>query len=270
MIQPLVSVTAPVTTPYRHGLFSAAVVVDPVDQREFHAGVRWEQTRTGVPAPYAGVAASDPQRATKVLPGGVEVRGASPVIRLYTGLSADLAGRGDHLEQARAALALVEQQSLEHYAWTGAAGNRPYLADPETPVLGGGPMPLASGIGLLEEHLSRHGGVLGVLWAPRTTAALLSQAQLIRPDAARLVAPLGNPVVFAHTSGAGPAGVAPEAGTVWMYATGAVMVRRSALVGPRLAEAHDPALGDVFGIVERFYTVGWNGPVAAVQVRLPA
>ena len=85
-----------------------------------------------------------------------------------------------------------------------------------------------------------------------------------------MIAPLGDPIVFAHTSGRGPDGLDPAAGTAWLYATGPVMVRRSAMVGPRLAEAHDRTTNDVFAIVERFYIVGWSCGAAAVSVQLPA
>lgn len=269
MTQPFVNVPAPATAPYRHGLFSAAALVDPADQREFHAGVQWEPNLADSPAPFTSAAASHPDRPAKTVPGGVTVAQAGPVIRLYTGLEADLVGREDHVERARARLGLIEQQSLEHYAWTGGAGNRPRLADPATPVLGGAPVPMANGIGRLEEWISDQTGVLGVIWAPRWLAGTLAERLLVRPDSQRMIAPLGDPVIFAHAPGTGPAGVAPAAGTAWLYATGPVMVRRSAVLGPRLEQAHDRTTGTVFAIVERFYTVGW-ALAAAVQVQVSA
>jgi hypothetical protein len=268
--QPFVTVPAPATTPYRHGLFSAAALVDPADQREFNAGVLWEPNLVDAPASATTTAASDPARPAKTLPEGVAVAQAGPVVRLYTGLEADLVGRDDHVERARARLGLVEQQSLEQYAWTGAAGNRPRLADAATQVLGGAAVPLAHGIGLLEEWISDKTGVLGAIWAPRYLAGAITERSLVRPDSARLIAPLGDPVIFAHTTGVGPTGAAPAAGTAWLYATGPVMVRRSAIVGPRLEQAHDRTTNSVFAIVERFYTVGWSGGAAAVQVQLSA
>ena len=271
MTQPFVSVPAPATTPYRHGLFSASALVDPADQREFHVGVQWEPNLVDSPAPFTTTAASDPDRPPKRLPEGVAVAQAGPVIRLYTGLQADLVGREDHVERARARLGLIEQQSLENYAWTGEPGNKPRLADPATPVLGTSAVPLAHGIGLLEEWISDRTGVLGAIWAPRWLAGVMAERSLVRPDSQRMVAPLGDPVIFAHTSGVGPSGAAPAAGTAWLYATGPVMVRRSAVVGPRLEQAHDRTQNTVFAIVERFYTVGWALAAAVqVQVQVPA
>jgi len=271
--QPLVYVSAPATTPYKYGLFSAAAVVDPVDQREFQAGVEWEPVTVDAPTAATSSAASDPNRPAKTLTVGVQRVTASPVLRLYAGVEADLAGRDDHLERARAALGLVEQQSLEHYVWTGAAGNRPRLADPGTQVLAGSdvtPVSLATAVGLLEEHISDRTGVLGVVWVPRRLAGQLASADLTRVENPRMVAPLGTPYVFAHTSGVGPTGAAPAAGEAWLYGTGPVMVRRSQVTMPRLVEAHDRATNDVFALAERFYTVGWSGPAAAVKVKLPA
>ncbi|MGI5151364.1 hypothetical protein ACQEVC_34210 [Plantactinospora sp. CA-294935] len=272
MTQPLVYVSAPSTTPYRYGLFSAAAVVDPADQREFQAGVEWEPVCVDAPAATTSSAASDPSRPTKSLSVGVSKVTASPVLRLYAGVEADLTGRDDHLERARTALGLVEQQSLEHYAWTGSAGNRPRLADPATPILAGSdasPVSLATAVGLLEEHISDRSGVLGALWVPRKIGAHLAAADLTRLENPRMVAPLGNPYVFAHTNGAGPAGAAAS-GEAWLYGTGPVMVRRSQVTMPRLAEAHDRTTNDVFAIAERFYTIGWSCTVVAVKVQLPA
>ncbi|WLS43290.1 hypothetical protein Q3V37_17890 [Micromonospora profundi] len=70
MTQPLVYVDAPATTLYRFGLFAAAAVVDPADQREFQAGVEWEPQCVGAPAPTSAATASDPARAPMALPDG--------------------------------------------------------------------------------------------------------------------------------------------------------------------------------------------------------
>ncbi len=271
MAEPLVYVDAPATTPYRHGLFSAVAVVDPADQREFQAGVEWEPQCVDAPAPTNAAAASDPDRATMELPDGVPLA-QSRVIRLYTGLAGRLPARPDLLERARRAVGLVEQQSLEHYVWTGEEGTTPHLAAVSTPVLAGSgvtPVALETGVGLLEAHLAKEAGVLGVLWAPRWTAAWFASKQLTRLEGPRLVGPLGNPVVFAQTTGVGPGDAAPDADEAWLYATGPVMVRRSAVFLPRLPEALDRKSNEVFAVAERFYTVGWSCTVAAVKVKLP-
>ena len=129
----------------------------------------------------------------------------------------------------------------------------------------------AAGIGLLEAFLAETTGGLGVLWAPRWTAPTLLAAQLVRPDGPRLIAALGDPIVFAQTTGVGPGGVIPaEVDVVWLYATGAVQVRRGPLIAPALAESYSRTDGDVFAVVERPYLVGWGCAVAAVRVKLPA
>ena len=130
MTRPLMMIGAPAASPYRHGLYSAAGVVDAVDSREFLAGVTWEPGCAQAPAATTLAAACDPNRAAMVLGDGVEQAVAGPPIRLYTGVRCRLPGRDDLPDRARAKLALLEQQSLEYYAWTGTAGNTPYLADP--------------------------------------------------------------------------------------------------------------------------------------------
>ncbi|MBM0227976.1 hypothetical protein [Micromonospora sp. ATA51] len=269
MTQPLVYVDAPATTPYKFGLFSAAAVVDPADQREFQAGVEWEPLCVDAPAPTSVAAASDPDRVAMALPDGVPSVQAG-VIRLYAGLTGRSTARPDLLERARRALGAVEQQSLEHYVWTGEAGNDAYLADADTEVLAGAAaVPLEEGVGLLEAHIGDRAGVLGALWAPRWTGGWFASKALARIEGPRLVAPLGNPIVFAQTTGVGAGGAAPAAGEAWLYATGPVMVRRSAVFLPKLAEALDRTDNEVFAVAERFYTVGWSCAVAAVKVKLP-
>jgi len=267
---PLVTVAAPGTTPYRYGLFSAAAVVDPADQREFLAGVQWEPPCVDAHA-AATPAAMVPERPAMALRDGVDLVQAG-VIRLYAGLTGQSAGRDDLLDRARQALGLVEQQSLEHYVWTGDAGTSPALADAGTPVLAGTaatPVALPHGVGLLEAFLADRTGSLGVLWAPRWLSGWFATGQLVRADGPRLTGPLGDPLVFAQTTGVGPGGVPAGAGEAWLYATGAVMVRRSTVLLPRLADVLDRTDNEVFAVAERFYTVGWSCAVAAVKVKLP-
>lgn len=271
LTQPLMYVNAPATTPYRYGLFATAAVVDPADQREFQAGVEWEPQCVDAPAPTNTAAASDPARAGMVLPDGVPLAQAG-VIRLYAGLRDRSPARDDLLERARRAIGLVEQQSLEHYAWTGEAGNAVYLAAASTPVLEGSdvtPVSLEEGVGRLEAHIADTAGVLGVVWAPRWLGGWFAAKHLTRTEGPRLTAPLGNGLVFAQASGVGPGGVEPAAGEAWLYATGPVMVRRSAVYLPKLPEALDRKDNEVFAVAERFYTVGWSCTVTAVKVTLP-
>ncbi|OJF13745.1 hypothetical protein [Couchioplanes caeruleus] len=272
MTQPWVSVAAPPVVPYRYGLFSAAAVLDPADAREFMAGVQWEPVCADAPAPVTLAEACAVDRPPLHLPPGVDVAQAGPPISLYTGFVCALPGRDDLLERAHQKLGLIEQQSLEHYAWTGTAGNRPRLADPDTEILGGSaaaPVSAAIGLGLLEAFVSDRSGGIGVLWAPRWTAGVLTGAQLLRVENPRLVAPLGNPVVFAHTDGAGPDGTVPPAGDAWLYATGAVQVRRGAVSLPTLPQALSTVDNEVFAVAQRRYLVGWGCAQAAVKVRLP-
>lgn len=271
MTQPWVTVTAPASPPYRYGLFSASAVLDPADSREFVAGVQWEQVCLDAPAPTVLEQAAG-TRVPKTLDADVSVQFAGPPIRLYTGFTSVLPGREDLLERAREKLTLIEQQSLEHYAWTGEAGNRPRLADEATEVLGrpGAAVSVTAGVGLLEAFVSDRTGVIGVLWAPRQMGAFLAGAQLLRVEGPRLVAPLGNPVVFAHTSGIGPDGQAPGVDEAWLYATGPVQVRRGPVFLPTLPQALSRVDNEVFALAERSYTVGWGCAQAAVKVRVPA
>lgn len=269
--QPWVSVAGPGSPPYRYGLFSAAAVLDPADGREFVAGVQWEQICVDAPAPTV-LEQVGGARPPLVLDAEVSVAQVGPPVRLFTGFTSALPGREDLLERAREKLTLVEQQSLEHYAWTGDAGNRPRLADETTQVLGPADtaVSVTAGVGLLEAFVSGRTGVIGVLWAPRDTASLFAGGQLLRVEGPRLVAPLGNPVVFAHTSGIGPDGQPAGVGEAWMYATGPVQVRRGPVFLPTLPQALSRVDNQVFAVAQRAYTVGWRCAQAAVKVCVPA
>ncbi|MEU5908952.1 hypothetical protein [Micromonospora sp. NPDC047527] len=72
------------------------------------------------------------------------------MIRLYAGLTGRSVARPDLLDRARRAMGQVEQQSLEHYVWTGEAGSEEFLAAADTEVLAGSdvaPVPLEEGVG---------------------------------------------------------------------------------------------------------------------------
>ncbi|MEU4680956.1 hypothetical protein [Micromonospora sp. NPDC023737] len=246
-------------------------VVDPADQREFHAGVEWEPPCVDAPAPTSAAAASDPARAPMALPDGVpSVKSA--VIRLYAGLTGRSVARPDLIERARRAMGQVEQHSLEHYVRTGEAGTEEFLAAADTEVLVGSDValvPLEEGVGRLEAHIADRAGVFGALRTPRWTAGWFVGKGLTRIEGPRMVAPLGDPIVFAQTSGAGSGGAAPGDDEAWLYATGPVMVRRSAVFLPKLPEALDRKDNEVFVVAERFYTVGWSCAVVAAKVNLP-
>ena len=260
-------IQAPPVVPHRFGLFTVASVVDAIGVRE-QSGVEWEPASAG-PAAVATVPCS---LGSSPLDGtGVGLATASPFV-VYAGVRCDTSAGHTYRElltRAQTRLSLGEQAACEQALWTGQGGNHPRLADPATVVLGGGSaVPLTIGVGLLEEYLVTAYAGVGALHAPRRVAASAAAVRLVDRDGARLVTTVGTPVVFGHYPGTGPGGTAPAAGTVWLYATGQVLVRRGDVQVSDETAGFDPATGRPLAVAQRVYLAGFEGTPAAVLVQL--
>ena len=124
-------------------------------------------------------------------------------------------------------------------------------------------------VGILESYLRDNYGGTGVLHA----SPLLSPYLQTERDGNVRRTHLGTPVAFGSGyDGVSPAGAAPAANTVWLYATGAVTVRRSPVDVPATgAETLDRATNQTLLIAERAVMVSIDCvPPAAVLVDLAA
>lgn len=199
---------------------------------------------------------------------GKSYTGADPFI-VMAGVACGSLGtlNVDDQARARAALAAGEQRAVEA---TFERGNiDPSLSNGAVVTPGGtGALRVKRAVGTLERYLRSEYGGVGVIHA----SPLL--AEYIRPDRDGNVmrTQLGTPIAF----GSGYLGVDPTSGAaapanqVWIYATGAVTIRRSAVSLPATgAETLDRSTNQVLMIAERGVMVAIDCvPVAAALVDL--
>ena len=260
-------IQAPPVVPHRFGLFTVASVVDAIGVRE-QSGVEWEPAGAG-PATVAPVPC--PSIPSGLDGTGVALAAATPFV-VYAGVRCDTSAGHTYQEllaRAQTRLSLGEQAACERALWSGEGGNRPRLAAPTTVVLASGAaVPLAAGVGLLEEYLVDTYAGIGALHAPRRVAPAAAAARLVDRDGARLVTTVGTPVVFGRYPATGPDGAAPPTGAAWLYATGQVLVRRGDVQVSDEAAGFAPATGRPLAVAQRVYLAGFEGTPAAVLIQL--
>lgn len=150
---------------------------------------------------------------------------------------------------ARNRLAVTEQRQVEQMFWRGP--NNPQLSDPSVPILTAAAVSPLMGVAALEGYLADHYLGTGLIHAPRYTAGLFQREQQIAWDlsSAVLRTTLGTGWVFgAGYPRVGPDGTTPPAGQSWIYATGAMVVRRSPIVNLATRDR----TGCVTGLAERY------------------
>lgn len=263
-------VAAPPFTPSPFGLLSAATLIDEADPH-WRNGVQAElQTCRPASLTYDGcVSVTDPEGATnptKTAPRGVTTAVSEP-FTLYGAFHCAPVGHAPDDVQARAGEALVrgEGRTLERVFEIGYSDLNgeaaldatdtinPNLNDAATTVVGGGPYSPVDALGILEKKIGLCYGGVAVIHMDRYLATLLATNGSVYRDGNRLRTQIGS-LVAAGTGykGSGAGAVANE----WMYATGAVTVRRSPVeyVGD-FSSSINRATNDVLFIAERTYVV---------------
>lgn len=172
----------------------------------------------------------------------------------------------DDETRARAALAAAEQRLVEGVF---ERSGTPRLAAGGGVVTPAGvtALRIKRAVGELEQYLGAEYGGVGVLHMPR----VLGPYAPVERDGAVLRTRLGTAVAFGSGyTGTSPTLAAPAAGSYWVYATGAVQVRRSAVFVPASgAETLDTATNQTLLVAERSYLVTVDCvPVAAALVDL--
>jgi hypothetical protein len=284
-------VELPVPVPRPGGLLDVAVA--PPEQGDAH----WEQgvtyqgdCPTGATtydeciAQLAGGGAppAQPAKADNV---DRPLRGATP-FTVYARYDCSPVGDPDLERRAAAALGRVESWWAERAFWTGLAGAQttvfPHLAanaqvldqgrllQSPASAVSGGPYDPAEALGLLEQALADCYRAQGVIHAPLVALASLQANNLVERRGASLVTAAGNLVaVGAGYPGTSPAGVAPAAGSSWLYATGQVFAYRSPVrdLG-QVPGSLDRAENTVAALAERTFVLGWDCCHHAVPVSL--
>lgn len=270
-------VAAPAIQPYGYGLFSVAMMPPPEADPHWRCGVEYEPYACGK-ARVEGDRCAAPQP-DKTVDDGVPGASGTP-LTVYDGYLCRLPGRPSPQEirdRATQKLLLGEQRAVEEAFWTGAAANEPHLADPDAVVLNAVPLPAAAdalhvvaGVAALEGYLAANYPGIGVLHAPRGVATLLDRHHLVDDQRGTLRTLLGTAVAAGggYVVNTGPTGDPAPDGTAWIYATGAVVIRRGEIVvnPDTLAAAFNRRTNEVEVLAERQYVITRECVLAAVLV----
>lgn len=201
-------------------------------------------------------------------------RGATP-ITVFARFDCSPVGIGDAASAAADALARVESTQLETAFWTGTAGGQPvvfpHLAA-NAPVLDAQGFTLqtaasivitgadvAESLGALEQELSECYSGQGVIHIPPSALPTFAAWDLAIERDGGLWTPRGNRIVVGGGyPGTSPEGVAPAAGTAWIYATGVVFGYRGDVFLTQERDSLDRAENTIQMIAERTYVIGWE------------
>jgi hypothetical protein len=295
---PRLPVDAPSHAPSPYGLLSVAELRGEADPH-WHNGITYT-TRCPNLDPAAGTTYDEclavtgvgspppsPPKADNTL---LLHRGATP-FTVYARFDCAPVGLELARDAARQALEQAEGWQLERAVWTGQAAGTNNIALPhlahggaaivdaqnitlQSPVVtGGGPVPVAQGVGVLEELLGNCHNGQGVLHVPVRAAAALAKAHLLVARGGVLTtASNGNLVAVGNGyPGTSPSGAAAAAGQAWLYATGPMVVYRGP---PRVLnfgpEVFDRAENTMHLLAERTALAAWGCCHAGVLIDLAA
>jgi len=287
---PRLNVEPPVFTPQPYGLIS---VVQPVDDGTSHwqNGVTW-QSRCMSPMGAAtydeciavtGSGEAPPEPSVKTENVELIDRGGTP-FTVYAKFDCSPVGVANAQKIATDALNRSESWQVERVFWTGLVDGKPIafphlaaatevddaqgiMLQSAATIVTSSPVDIATGLGLLEAQLGNCYNGVGVIHVPVGVLPTLDAHGLVKPKNGIMQTLNGNLVaVGAGYTGSSPAGVAAPVGQSWMYATGAIMMRRSAVKIAPMRESIDRRNNTVEMIAERTYVLGWDCCHAAVLV----
>lgn len=276
----------PAFTTLPYGLWDAA-------QKPAANGPHWQQGVTWIEHCPTGATTYDecltvtgtgapPEPAAKTDNVDQTYRGATP-FTVYAEFDCSPVGLAGAEMVASDALARVEARQVEAAFWTGVAGGQtvvfPHLAadtqvlDAQDIVLQPVASPVVTGadaahaLGELEAELAACYAGQGLIHIPRQ--ALPTLATMVVERDGRLYTTGGNLVVVGGGyTGTGPDGTAPDAGTAWIYATGAVFGYRSEVFITQLRDSLDRAENTVRMLAERTYVLGFECCLLAAHITL--
>lgn len=253
------------TSPPAHGLLSVADVLP-------ESGSHWQ---------IAGVEYDCPARVGEVVVGSVACpddpdfgdgdEGFDPrtdvPVRLSTVLAAKPVGRtlDDFRVLAREQLRAGEGPALEQVLWSTHATDPRFMHEDMPTPTGLAAVGVLDAVGALDAWLYSHYAGTGMIHVSRKIVGHLVKAKAVRHDGGRLCTQLGTPVVAGAYPGTGPEDQTPDAGQVWIAATGDVRVRRTEVLQATDGD-FDPATNTVTTIAQRIYVASWDGLSAAALV----
>lgn len=267
-----VDVTVAAGGAQRYGLFNVAV--GPLDLPPYASagGILYDLPVCGGPPNFYPALCVAGERPEKDFGGGVGYVEADPFV-VYAGVSCQAVGRrlSEFQQVARDRLTAGEQYGAERALWLGAGNVLGLMNDPELTVLPAATGGILAGVAALEQWLYSTAGYPypGIIHAVPAAAAYAANARLLVADGAVRRTPLGTAWSFgAGYDEVGPGGAAGD-GQVWLVATGAVRIWRSADVFvPDPAQVMDRTTNQVSVVAEREYVIAHDCSAAAVLVAL--
>jgi hypothetical protein len=227
--------------------------------------------------------------ATKTTTGSIPNRGADS-FAVYTWLDCPLVGTGE-AELKRATQAAHQnnvQYVVERVFWTGGDFNTSQHLAEDTAIIetvGGstvnlqtaasvivtGAVDVVEGISRLEQAMADCYGGTPLIHVPRGVTAHLAANHQVEPKGSRLLTRNGSVVIPAPGyPGTSPAGVAPAAGTTWLYATGSVKMWQSEIKWQSrdAREFLNRTINDTVLILEQRFMLAWDCCHFAIPVSL--
>lgn len=285
-------VKPPAFTPLPYGLMSVAqLVTDDVDRVHWRNGVQFQPDvcdESAVTLAQCPVVTGFTKEATS---DGLPAKG-SQAFTAYASIACSPVGNFWEEAEARVTAALTngEARAVERIFWTGdvdvPSGDTVYphlaanaavyddtdqvLLQPAATTIVTGAVDVVEGLGLLESRLADCYGGVGVIHAPREVLAHFSANHLVEKSGQQIRTWGGTPIAFgAGYPGTSPAGATPTTGTTWLYATGAVTVRKSEItITSSRIQGLDRSVNTLQLYAERTYVISWDCCLLAIPVSL--
>lgn len=285
-------VKAPTVTPLPYGLMSVVQMpTDDDDRVHWKNGIQYQrETCKAAESTIAQCPVVTGFGKTPTVT-GVQTKGAQP-FTVYASITCSPVGNWWEEAEARTVNALTEGEAraVEQVFWTGQiqhpsgsviyphlaanaevhSGDGIILLQPAalTPVTGA--VDIVEAVGILESRLGTCYGSVGVIHAPREALAHMSANFLIEKSGQQIRTEGGTLVAFgAGYPGTSPAGVQPPSGTVWLYGTGAITLRRSEItLTSNRVQGLDRSVNTLQLFAERTYVIGWDCCLFAIPVTL--
>ncbi|AYR02829.1 hypothetical protein J1765_gp21 [Gordonia phage Gaea] len=257
-------------TPPKYGLFSAAALTEG-ETHVFAGGVEYFLPIDPTAVGHTALECLDEGTAmNRDIPRGLPA-GVGDPFEVYAGAQCDITGTSEAELRQRAVdtLQAGEMQAVERRIWR---DENPAIMDATNTVeVVDVAAPLALALGRLEHWLYTDYASAGVLHLPRFLGALADSLDLVQADGTMLRTKLGTPVVFGDYPNVGPDGTAPTAGSVWIAATGDLLVRRTSVdaLTDKSQSWFDPTTNNATAIVVRDYLVTFDEVAGAALVDLP-
>jgi hypothetical protein len=268
-------VAAPPTTPLHYGLFTAVASVQPMDARIIASGGQFFADHCGDGQLYDQTCLVSPE---KTFVEGSDLMPFNPFWTVARKRCGSVGRTGAEMQAAVRSQLLTSQQTLvEGGLWGGTVVpvDPNLIGNAGTTVVTPAAPGFGAAIAALEEAFYGVYGYTGTIHVNMAAYGAAAYSQMIRTQggAGQLTTPLKSVWSFGAGYGVtGPAGVAPAAGFVWAFMTGAVNMWRSGVLPQRdPRQTLDRNLNQWDVMAEEVFGLTWDCPeVFAVQVPVAA